>query len=127
LFSFFVCFHLILFFVHKLGRFFQYLQNPNVDPRIFFSEGQYIVAGSDDGKFFCWDKSSGNIVRVMKGDESIVNCLQSHPTSCVLATSGIDHVVRIWAPQPQVGIDGRGGPGGGVCVCVRVCVCVSIS
>ena len=69
---------------------------------VYCSEGQYIVAGSDDGKFFCWEKNTGNIVRVLKGDESIVNCLQSHPTSCVLATSGIDPVVRIWAPLPQV-------------------------
>jgi WD40 repeat protein len=68
----------------------------------YLSEGQYIVAGSDDGKYFCWEKKTGNIVRVLKGDEAIVNCLQSHPTSCVLATSGIDPVVRIWAPLPQV-------------------------
>ena len=34
------------------------------------------MAGSDDGKFFIWDRRSGNIVRVLVGDESIVNCLQ---------------------------------------------------
>lgn len=70
----------------------------------FGCDGQYIVAGSDDGRFFCWEKSTGNIVRVLQGDDSIVNCLQSHPSSCILATSGIDPVVRIWAPLPE---DGR--------------------
>ena len=40
------------------------------------SHGQFIMAGSDDGKFFIWDRRSGNIVRVLVGDESIVNCLQ---------------------------------------------------
>lgn len=69
------------------------------------SDGQYIIAGSDDGSFFVWDKQTTNIVRVMRGDESIVNCLQPHPTTCLLATSGIDQVVRLWSPQPEVCID----------------------
>ena len=68
----------------------------------FPSNGQFIVAGSDDGSFFIWERSTSNIVRVLKGDNSIVNCLQPHPTTCVLATSGIDKVVRLWAPQPEV-------------------------
>lgn len=62
----------------------------------------FIVAGSDDGSFFIWDRETTNIVRIMKGDESIVNCLQPHPTSCCLATSGIESVVRIWCPMPEV-------------------------
>ncbi|CAG0884379.1 unnamed protein product [Cyprideis torosa] len=64
----------------------------------FFGEN-FIVAGSDDGRFFIWDKSTGEIVRVMTGDESIVNCLQPHPNTCLLATSGIESVVRIWSPM----------------------------
>ena len=61
-----------------------------------------MVAGSDDGSFFIWDTKTTNIVRVLRGDDSIVNCLQPHPTYCMLATSGIDPVVRLWTPQPQV-------------------------
>lgn len=68
----------------------------------FCSNGQYIVAGSDDGSFFIWEKTTTNIVRVLRGDESIVNCLQPHPTSCLMATSGIDPVVRLWSPKPEV-------------------------
>ena len=66
------------------------------------SNGQYLVAGSDDGSFFMWEKSTTNIVRVLRGDDSIVNCLQPHPTHCLLATSGIDPVVRLWSPRPEV-------------------------
>ena len=66
------------------------------------SNGQYIVAGSDDGSFFIWEKSTTNIVRVLRGDDSIVNCLQPHPSICMLATSGIDPVVRLWSPRPEV-------------------------
>merc|ERR1712110_924408 len=65
--------------------------------------GQYIMAGSDDGKFFIWDRKTANIERVLVGDDNIVNCLQSHPHSAILATSGIDPVVRIWQPLPENG------------------------
>lgn len=61
--------------------------------------GNYIGAGSDDGRVFIWEKSSGKLVRVLKGDSQIVNCVQWHPSRVLLATSGIDSVVRIWSPQ----------------------------
>ena len=61
--------------------------------------GSYIGAGSDDGRVFIWEKSSGKLVRVLKGDSQIVNCIQWHPSRVLLATSGIDSVVRIWSPQ----------------------------
>ena len=69
------------------------------------NNAEFIAPGSDDGKFFIWDKSSTNIVKVFQGDESIVNCLQSHPNTCLLASSGIDPVVRLWAPFPESGRD----------------------
>ena len=65
------------------------------------SNAQYIVSGSDDGSFFIWEKETTNLVRVLQGDESIVNCLQPHPSYCFLATSGIDPVVRLWNPRPE--------------------------
>lgn len=58
------------------------------------------MAGSDDGSFFIWDRETANIVRTLRGDDCIVNCVQPHPSTCVLATSGIDKVVRLWSPQP---------------------------
>jgi len=61
------------------------------------------VAGSDDGKFYCWDRRSTNIRKVLAADESIVNCLQPHPSACLLASSGIESVVRLWAPSPEDG------------------------
>lgn len=64
----------------------------------FGSEGQYIVAGSDEGSLFIWETETTNLVRVMQADSSIVNCLQPHPTCCMLATSGIDPVVKLWSP-----------------------------
>ncbi|XP_057368390.1 WD and tetratricopeptide repeats protein 1-like [Daphnia carinata] len=71
------------------------------EANFFGDDGQYILAGSDDGCFFIWDRHTGIVERVLRGDESIVNCLQPHPFTCMLATSGIDSVVRIWSPLPQ--------------------------
>ncbi|PIK59155.1 putative WD and tetratricopeptide repeats protein 1, partial [Apostichopus japonicus] len=73
------------------------------EANFFGSDGQYIMAGSDDGSFFIWDRKTTNIIRVLRGDDSIVNCLQPHPTSCLLASSGIDPVVRLWSPRPEDG------------------------
>ncbi|XP_015436500.1 PREDICTED: WD and tetratricopeptide repeats protein 1-like [Dufourea novaeangliae] len=73
------------------------------EANFFGNNGQYIVAGSDDGSFFIWDRHTTNIIRVLRGDERIVNCLQPHPSTCLLATSGIDPVIRLWSPLPEDG------------------------
>lgn len=76
---------------------------PLTNKRLYhLREGQFIVAGSDDGSMYFWDRNTTNNLRILKGDGSIVNCLQPHPTYCLLASSGIDPVVRLWSPLPQV-------------------------
>lgn len=60
---------------------------------------EFVAAGSDDGSIFIWDTDTTNIVRVLKGDSSIVNCIAPHVEMPILATSGIDNVVRIWEPR----------------------------
>ncbi|ETN62216.1 wd and tetratricopeptide repeat protein [Anopheles darlingi] len=65
----------------------------------YFGDTHYIVAGSDDGNFFVWDRKNGIISSIYHADELIVNCVQPHPYICLLATSGIDHEVRLWSPQ----------------------------
>ncbi|XP_026748747.1 WD and tetratricopeptide repeats protein 1 isoform X2 [Galleria mellonella] len=64
-------------------------------------DANFVAAGSDDGSMFIWCRRSGNIVRVLRGDESIVNCVQLHPSACLLASSGIEAVVRLWSPRPD--------------------------
>ncbi|XP_061772113.1 WD and tetratricopeptide repeats protein 1 [Nerophis ophidion] len=75
------------------------------EANFFGSKGQYVVSGSDDGSFFIWEKETTNLVRILQGDESIVNCLQPHPSYCFLASSGIDPVVRLWNPRPETETD----------------------
>jgi len=59
---------------------------------------KYIIAGSDDGRAFIWEQASGRLVNCFEADEDILNCVQSHPYDPVLATSGIESVVKLWAP-----------------------------
>jgi nuclear receptor interaction protein len=56
------------------------------------------MSGSDCGRIFFWHKQSGNLVNLLQGDQHVVNCLQPHPIYPVLASSGIDHDVKVWSP-----------------------------
>ncbi|KAH8280395.1 hypothetical protein KR018_005473 [Drosophila ironensis] len=62
------------------------------------SRGEFIAAGSDDGNFYIWEGDTGKIRAVYRADSAIVNCVQPHPSICMLATSGIDHDIKIWSP-----------------------------
>ncbi|XP_030042847.1 DDB1- and CUL4-associated factor 8 [Microcaecilia unicolor] len=64
---------------------------------------EFVVSGSDCGHIFLWEKSSCQIVQFMEGDKGgVVNCLEPHPHLPVLATSGLDHDVKIWAPTAEM-------------------------
>lgn len=72
------------------------------EANFFGRNGEFIVAGSDDGNFFIWDRKTCKIHSVYKADMAIVNCVQPHPEICLMATSGIDHDIKIWSPQIEV-------------------------
>ena len=57
--------------------------------------GNYIVAGSDDGYVYIWEKSTANLVLGFQGDQSIVNCVQWNPQFPMLALSGIESSIKI--------------------------------
>ncbi|KAI6047151.1 WD40 repeat-like protein [Pisolithus marmoratus] len=59
---------------------------------------EYVTSGSDDGNFFLWDKSSGELVDILEGDGSVVNVIEGHPTLPLVAVSGIDTTVKLFAP-----------------------------
>uniref|UniRef100_J3L2H9 Uncharacterized protein n=1 Tax=Oryza brachyantha TaxID=4533 RepID=J3L2H9_ORYBR len=58
----------------------------------------YVTTGSDCGRVFIWRKKDGDLMRVMKGDKRIVNCVEQHPSGIVIASSGIEKDIKIWAP-----------------------------
>eukprot|EP00884_Botryococcus_braunii_P005318 jgi/Botrbrau1/14788/Bobra.105_1s0003.2 len=61
----------------------------------------FVVTGSDCGNIFIWCKTSGRLLRVMHGDNDVVNCLEPHPDTLLLATSGIEDDVKLWAPTSE--------------------------
>ncbi|KIJ56646.1 hypothetical protein M422DRAFT_22796 [Sphaerobolus stellatus SS14] len=60
---------------------------------------EFVVSGSDDGNFFIWNKSTSQVMDILEGDESVVNVVEQHPFLPVLAVSGIDDTVKIFAPS----------------------------
>lgn len=60
---------------------------------------EYVASGSDDGNFFIWKKSSGELVDVLEGDDSIVNVIEGHPTLPLVAVSGIDTTIKVMSIQ----------------------------
>eukprot|EP00775_Hariotina_reticulata_P005038 gene5038-5280_t len=64
-----------------------------------------VAAGSDDGRMFIWDRTSGALVTCLRGDQFVVNCIESHPHLPLLVSCGIDKTVKLWSPclsQPRV-------------------------
>ncbi|KAM3695718.1 hypothetical protein ACB098_07G154400 [Castanea mollissima] len=60
---------------------------------------EYVVSGSDCGRIFIWKKKGGELIRVMEADKTIVNCIECHPHTMVLASSGIDDDIKMWTPK----------------------------
>lgn len=54
-----------------------------------------VVSGSDDGNFFLWNKSDGDLQGIYEGDSSVVNVVEGHPYLPLVAVSGIDYTVKV--------------------------------
>ncbi|XP_064465079.1 DDB1- and CUL4-associated factor 6-like isoform X2 [Ornithodoros turicata] len=63
-----------------------------------FWGNDFVMSGSDCGHIFIWDKETCDLVMIMEADHHVVNCLQPHPFDPILASSGIDYDIKLWAP-----------------------------
>jgi len=63
-----------------------------------FWGNDFIMSGSDCGHVFVWDRYTCEIVMLLLADAHVVNCIQPHPSRLLLATSGVDHNVKLWSP-----------------------------
>lgn len=66
--------------------------------RFYGNNDEFVVAGSDCGHMFIWERSTGNIIKLLKADDSVLNCVVPHPHEPMIATSGIEKFVRLWTP-----------------------------
>ena len=60
---------------------------------------EYVSSGSDCGRIFIWKKRGGELIRVMEADKDVVNCIEPHPHTMALASSGIEYDIKIWTPK----------------------------
>ncbi|KAF8397628.1 hypothetical protein HHK36_016548 [Tetracentron sinense] len=67
----------------------------------FGPNDEYVLSGSDCGHIFIWKKKGGKLVRLLIGNRHIVNHLEPHPHMPVLATSGIEKNIKLWAPTSK--------------------------
>ncbi|CAH1799639.1 unnamed protein product [Owenia fusiformis] len=58
----------------------------------------YVMSGSDCGHIFIWDRHTAKLVQMLEADRHVVNCIRPHPSYPILASSGIDYDIKIWAP-----------------------------
>lgn len=63
---------------------------------------EFVTSGSDDGNFFIWRKSTGELVDILEGDKHVVNVIESHPHLPLVAVSGMDTTVKLFAPARGV-------------------------
>jgi WD repeat-containing protein 42A len=60
---------------------------------------EFVTSGSDDGNFFIWRKSTGELVDILEGDKQVVNVIESHPHLPLVAVSGIDTTIKVHIPN----------------------------
>ena len=65
----------------------------------FGPDDDYIMSGSDCGHIFIWSKKGAKLVRLMKGDQRIVNHLEPHPHMPFFAICGIENNIKLWTPM----------------------------
>jgi WD40 repeat protein len=73
----------------------------------FGPNSEYVMSGSDDARVYIWDKKTAELLNVLEGHHSVVNCVVAHPTLPLIASSGIDNFIILWGPiddmpSPQV-------------------------
>uniref|UniRef100_A0A1I7XNI1 WD_REPEATS_REGION domain-containing protein n=1 Tax=Heterorhabditis bacteriophora TaxID=37862 RepID=A0A1I7XNI1_HETBA len=67
------------------------------EANFFGSRNQYI----DCGSLLLWERSTGILKAAWRADDSILNIVQPHPEKFMLATSGIEDVIRFWEPLAE--------------------------
>ncbi|KAJ6403019.1 hypothetical protein OIU84_015016 [Salix udensis] len=59
---------------------------------------EYVSSGSDCGRIFIWKKRGGELFVLWK-QKDVVNCIEPHPHTMALASSGIEYDIKIWTPK----------------------------
>ncbi len=63
--------------------------------------GNFLLAGSDCGRVFIWDRRTGRIVKILEGSKEVVNCVRGHEREMLIVSSGIDNHINCWSPASR--------------------------
>ncbi|XP_015609773.1 DDB1- and CUL4-associated factor 5 [Cephus cinctus] len=69
-------------------------------------DDEYVLSGSDDFNLYMWKipgeetKWVGSAHMILRGHRSIVNQVRYNKASCILASSGVEKIIKIWSPFP---------------------------
>ncbi|XP_043271607.1 DDB1- and CUL4-associated factor 5 isoform X2 [Venturia canescens] len=69
-------------------------------------DDEYVLSGSDDFNLYMWKIPSEEIKwvdsahMILRGHRSIVNQVRYNRASCILASSGVEKIIKIWSPFP---------------------------
>ncbi|XP_012286907.1 DDB1- and CUL4-associated factor 5 isoform X2 [Orussus abietinus] len=72
----------------------------------FAGDDKYVLSGSDDFNLYMWkiptDDTSwvDSAHMILRGHRSIVNQVRFNEASCILASSGVEKIIKIWSPFP---------------------------
>ncbi|KAI5746116.1 hypothetical protein M8J77_000033 [Diaphorina citri] len=75
------------------------------------TQDEYVVSGSDDFVLYMWrvprDDIYGQWIKsaqhTLEGHRSIVNQVRYNEQNCILASSGVEKIVKLWSPFPLEG------------------------
>eukprot|EP00037_Helgoeca_nana_P030349 m.374084 g.374084 ORF g.374084 m.374084 type:complete len:681 (+) comp28166_c0_seq14:3361-5403(+) len=63
----------------------------------FVLGSEWVATGGDCGHLYIWNVETGALVRRVVADRCVVNCVAAHPSLPVIAVSGIDSDVKVFA------------------------------
>lgn len=77
---------------------------------------EYVLSGSDDFNLYAWRIDDVDMEKndqwidtnqlVLFGHRSIVNQVRYNPEKCIIASSGVEKIVKLWSPFPMNGWTG---------------------
>ena len=62
-------------------------------------QSDFVCSGSDGGSIFIWNARTGQLVNVLRANETVTTCVAPHPHVPMLASCGFEPAVRLWSPE----------------------------
>ncbi|XP_063226237.1 DDB1- and CUL4-associated factor 5 isoform X2 [Bacillus rossius redtenbacheri] len=71
-------------------------------------DDEFVLSGSDDFNLYIWKipnlNGTGQWVdsahMILRGHRSIVNQVRFNPSNCIIASSGVEKLIKLWSPFP---------------------------